>query len=217
MKGEKTSKRKKLIYYVILAISVCLLVAATVLTVYFVSDAKNDNVIDKDPSTPVVPDDSNDPDDSKDPTPPDVPSTGDDVVKFTVPLVSETVSVYDVIYKSATTNFIYRHKAVDFAAAAGTAVAAVADGTVESISLNESTGNIVTVDHGNGLKSLYRFVEPVSTLKKGDSVKKGDKIAEVATAYGSEAKDGEHLHLEMEENGKKVDPAKYLDIEYDEK
>ncbi len=48
-------------------------------------------------------------------------------------------------------------------------------------------------------------------------MKKGDKIAEVATAYGSEAKDGEHLHLEMEENGKKVDPAKYLDIEYDEK
>lgn len=214
MKGEKTSKRKKLIYYVILAISVCLLVAATVLTVYFVSDSKNDHVIDKDPSTPVIPDDPKEPDD---PTPPDVPSTGDDVVKFTVPLASETVSTYDVIYKSATTNFIYRHKAVDFAAAAGTAVAAVADGTVESVSLNETTGNIVTIDHGNGLKSLYRFVEPVSTLKKGDSVKKGDKIAEVAAAYGSEAKDGEHLHLEMEENGKKVDPAKYLDIEYDEK
>lgn len=214
MKGEKISKRKKLVYYLILAISVCLLVAATVLTVYFVSDAKNDNVIDNNPSTPVVPDEPKDPDD---PTPPDVPSSGDDVVKFGVPLSSQTVSVYNVIYKSATTNFIYRHKAIDFAAAAGTAVGAVADGVVESVSLNETTGNVITIDHGEGLKSLYRFVEPVSTLKKGDSVKKGDKIAEVAAAYGSEAKDGEHLHLEMEENGKKVDPAKYLDIEYDEK
>ena len=39
----------------------------------------------------------------------------------------------------------------------------------------------------------------------------------IAIEEGHQQLDGEHLHLEMEENGKKVDPAKYLDIEYDEK
>ncbi len=214
MKEEKTTKKKKLVYYLILAISVLLLVAATVLTVYFVTDEK-DNVLDNDPSTPVEPDKPNDP---PKPVDPDKPATGDDVVKFVVPLESATASVdYNVIYKSATTDFIYRHKAIDFAAEQGTSVSAVADGTVESISKNDKTGNIITVDHGDGIKSLYRFVEPVENLKAGDKVKKGEKIAEVAAAYGSEGKDGTHLHLEMTENGKSADPTKFIDIELDEK
>jgi len=214
MKGEKTTKKKKVVYYVLLAITVLLLIAATVLTVYFVTDAK-DSVLDNDPSTPVEPDDPDKPDD---PDEPDKPTTGDDVVKFVVPLESATASVdYNVIYKSATTNFIYRHKAIDFTAEQGVQVVSIADGTVESISKNEKTGNIITIDHGDGIKSLYRFVEPVENLKAGAKVKKGEKIAEVAAAYGSEGKDGTHLHLEMTENGKSADPTKFIDIATDEK
>ena len=46
---------------------------------------------------------------------------------------------------------------------------------------------------------------------------KGEYFATVAASYGSEAKDGTHLHFEMKLNGKTCDPASYLDIEYAEK
>lgn len=212
MKEEKSKNKKKLLYYLILAVSVLLLVAATVLTVYFVTGDKNE-VLDNPPGgdnvTPVDPVKPDDPNQS---------TGGEDVVKFVVPLTYESVSEeYNVIYTSKTTGWSYRHKAVDFAAAEGTAVCSMADGKIETVSLNEKTGNYIVVDHGDGLKSLYRFVEPVNGLKAGDSVKKGDKIGEVAAAYGSEAKDGTHLHLEITLNGAPKDPSSYLDLVNDEK
>ena len=75
------------------------------------------------------------------------------------------------------------------------------------------SGTEIVVDHGNGLKTLYRFVEAKEGLKAGDSVEKGDVIATVAEANGDEYKDGAHLHFEILENGKKVDPAKHLTLE----
>ena len=42
-------------------------------------------------------------------------------------------------------------------------------------------------------------------------------IAKVAEAYGTEANDGTHLHLEMTLNGKAVDPTDYIDVTLEEK
>lgn len=205
MKEEKT-KKKKILYYLVLAISVLLLTAATVLTVYFVTGNKSD-IIEQDPSTPVGP---NEPDE------PDKP-TGGDKETYCLPIQSEGVTVFNDIYKSQTTGFIYRHQGVDFAAEEGAKVASIADGKIEKISLSKQTGNLIVVDHGNGLKGYYRFVEPDASLKEGASITKGQYFASVAAAYGSEAADGTHLHLELTLNGKKVDPAGMLDIQYDEK
>ncbi len=208
MKEEKT-KKKKIIYYVLLLVLVCLLTAATVLTVYFVSDSGSQSIggtsQDQVPAQPDEPTGN-----------PDKP-TGGDVEKFTDPLVYSNVTVFNDIYTSKTTGFIYRHQGVDFAADEGTKVNAIAEGTVESISLNSKTGNVITVNHGNGLKGYYRFVEPLSGLKEGTKLSKGQNFATVAAAYGSEAKDGTHLHFELKLNGKQVDPASYLDIQYEEK
>lgn len=212
MKEEKTKKRK-LLYYLVLAICVCLLTAATVLTVYFVTD-DSANMLETDPPAQDVPPPDKNPDDDKKP---DDKPTGGEVEKFCNPFVFEEASVYNVIYTSKTTGFIYRHKGVDFAADEGTNVAAIADGTVTSISLNEKTGNVITIDHGDGLIGYYRFVEPVSTLKQGAKVTKGQNFATVAAAYGSERKDGTHLHLELKLKGKQVDPASYLNIQFAEK
>jgi murein DD-endopeptidase MepM/ murein hydrolase activator NlpD len=44
-------------------------------------------------------------------------------------------------------------------------------------------------------------------------VEKGDQIATVAEASGNEYKDGAHLHFEVLQNGKSVDPAKHLALE----
>lgn len=208
MKEEKTKKRK-LLYYLVLAISVCLLTAATVLTVYFVTN-DGANSLETDPPAQDVTPPPQKPDDEDKPT-------GGETEKFCDPVSYEDVTVYNDIYNSKTTGFIYRHQGVDFAAAEGTNVAAIADGTVESVSLNKKTGNLIVVDHGSGLKGYYRFVEPVSSLKAGSKVTKGQHFATVAAAYGSEAKDGTHLHLELKLNGKAVDPASYLNIQYAEK
>ena len=218
MKEEKT-KKKKSIYYILLAVGVALLAAATVLTVWFTT--RGSDVVEvppveepDDPSGPSEPEEPEEPEEPDEPTGPSEPE-GPEYVR---PISVETCSVdYDAIYVSDTTDFIYRHKAVDFAAEAGTEVYAMAGGTVADISLSEELGNLVTIDHGNGLTTTYRFIEPTESLKEGAKVEKGAVIGTVAEAYGSEAADGTHLHLEIAEDGVSVDPNEYLDLTYDEK
>ena len=214
MKEEKTKKRK-LLYYVLLAISIVLLTAATVLTVYFVTDSGNDIVeVDPPSMTPDVPDNpQNHPNEPSGPSEP----TGGEKETFTLPIVYEDVTVFNDIYRSKTTGFIYRHQGVDFMASEGTQVAAIADGTIEQISLSERNGNLIVVNHGGGIKGYYKFVDPASTLKVGEKVSKGQCFATVAAAHGPEAKDGTHLHFEIKVNGVMKDPASYLDIQYAEK
>lgn len=206
-KSANTTGKKKLIYYLILAISVALLVTATVLTVYFVAGG-DDIVLDKPPEqqTPVDP-----PDDNK-PQEPDKPTTGDDTVKFVNPVAFETASVsHNEIIYNETSDMYYKHQGVDIAVEAGTEVVAMADGTVEQIYLGKTLGNEIVINHGDGLKTVYRFVDAIDGLKAGDTVKQGQKFASVSSAEsGSERKDGAHLHLEITLNGKAADPVEYL-------
>ncbi len=117
-------------------------------------------------------------------------------------------------YHNQTLNAYYEHEGIDFTAAAGTAVKASEGGRVESIYVGDVlTGTEITVDHGDGIKTVYRFVTANEDLKVGDTVEKGEVIATIAEATGSEYKDGPHLHFEVLENGKQVDPAKHLTLE----
>ena len=215
-------KKKRLLYYIVLSVCVLLLVAATVLTVYFLTTGSS-NILDdsggNNGDTGEVPPQGGDQQgEDKDPDEPFKPSGGEDAVKFVSPIEGASYTVeYNVIYTNETLGWIYRHKAVDFDAAAGTEVKCMADGKIESISYSEETGNIILVDHGDGLKTLYRFVEPDSSLKEGADIKKGATLGVVAKAYGIEHKDGEHLHLEVELNGKAADPTEYLGSVLDEK
>lgn len=213
MKEEKTKGKKKNLYYLLLAACVLLLAAATVLTVYFVTGGGGETL-----ETPPLqePEDPDGQDGDGDEDEPDEPTGAEGT--FASPIAVEELSrEYDVVFVNETTDFIYRHKAVDFAAEEGTDVFSMADGVIEAISLSEQLGNMVTVDHGDGLKTIYCFVEPAEGLQEGDSVTKGQKIAEVAAAYGTEASDGTHLHLEITLNGECVDPAGYLEPVADEK
>jgi murein DD-endopeptidase MepM/ murein hydrolase activator NlpD len=105
------------------------------------------------------------------------------------------------------------HKAIDFAAEEGTVVSCVYDGVVESIEISKVNGTTVTVDHGNGLKSVYNSIEAVESLQEGATVLKGDALGTVSTNNKTEHLDGAHLHFEVWENGEKIDPTKYLTIE----
>lgn len=219
MKEEKTKtkSKKKIFYYVALAVCVLLLVTATVLTVYFVTGSDNlvENPPVTDPTDPEEPTGPSEPVEPEDPDEPDDPTGGDQVVSFVVPVSYESATAFNDV---AWEGYCYtRHKAVDFAAEANTPVYAMADGTVIEISLNSQTGNYIDIRHADGLTTRYRFVEPEAGLKAGDTVSKGEQIAVVAEAYGSEKDMGTHLHLEVKVNGEYADPAEYLDIVSSEK
>lgn len=130
------------------------------------------------------------------------------------PVANVTVSNDYGFFYNQTLNSYYEHKGVDFVAAAGTEVKAVEAGVIESIYKDDLlSGTQITVDHGDGLKSVYRFVTEAEGLTVGASVAKGDVIATVAEATGDEYKDGAHLHFEITKNGVSIDPTTYLTLE----
>ena len=105
------------------------------------------------------------------------------------------------------------HMGIDFAAEEGTEVRCVYDGKIESIVTSYLQGTTITVDHGNGLKSVYNSIEAKEGIAEGQELKKGDVIGGVSTTNRQEYKDGPHLHFETTLNGKKVDPLTYLMLE----
>ncbi|MGP3750891.1 peptidoglycan DD-metalloendopeptidase family protein [Streptomyces sp. IBSNAI001] len=99
-----------------------------------------------------------------------------------------------------------RHTGLDFPAAVGTAIKAVADGKVSLAKSGGPYGTHAMVNHGSGLTSLYAHMSKLSTAV-GKSVKQGQQIGAVG-ATGNVT--GPHLHLEARVNGRAVDPMSYL-------
>lgn len=142
----------------------------------------------------------------------DKPVVGENEAALPVASV-EVVNDYGFFYNQ-TLNSYYEHVGMDFAAEAGTAVMAMQSGVIESIYRDDLlTGTEIVIDHGDGLKSVYRFVEVAEGLEVGDEVERGQQIAVVAEANGNEYKDGAHLHFEILKNDKNVDPATYLTLD----
>ena len=98
------------------------------------------------------------------------------------------------------------HKGLDIACAAGSNIKAVADGTVIASSYNGSYGNLVKIDHGNGVQTWYAHCSKLYA-KVGQKVKAGDVIAAVGSTGNST---GPHSHLEIRINGAAVNPQKYI-------
>jgi murein DD-endopeptidase MepM/ murein hydrolase activator NlpD len=98
------------------------------------------------------------------------------------------------------------HTGLDFPAEVGTPVHAAAGGVVLSSAWHPEYGNLVELDHGNGLVTRYAHNSRV-LVKAGDLVKRGQVISEVGTSGRST---GAHLHFEVLVDGVPQDPAKFL-------
>ena len=99
------------------------------------------------------------------------------------------------------------HYGLDIAAEEGKPIYAVAAGTVQETG-NNSYGNYVIVDHGNGLQSLYAHCSEV-LVEAGDTVADGAEIARVGMTGRAT---GNHLHFELWRAGKILDPTGYLEV-----
>lgn len=98
------------------------------------------------------------------------------------------------------------HTGIDIKAPKGTTVVAAADGEVIKAEYNRSYGNVVMIDHGSRLVTLYAHNTSL-LVKKGDVIKRGTPVA-ISGSTGMST--GPHLHFEVRENGKYVDPMKYF-------
>ncbi|MEF9881571.1 peptidoglycan DD-metalloendopeptidase family protein [Streptomyces sp. P9-A4] len=99
-----------------------------------------------------------------------------------------------------------RHTGLDFPAAIGTAIRAVAGGRVSSSGSTGPYGIHVTVDHGGGLSSLYAHMSQMLTAV-GAPVSAGQVIGRVGDTGNVT---GPHLHLEARRNGTSIDPMQFL-------
>lgn len=220
MKKQNNTKiliflRKNALYLILTA---CILAVGLSITLMLVNKGL-DNSATVDPDTPViinpVPDDSIEPEDPE--QNPVIPEPVIKPITFIMPVENSTgVGQYvETMVWNSTLNRFSAHLAVDFFADEGTPVLAVYDGTVESVENSLVHGITITIDHGNGLKTVYNSLADGDAVVEGQTVKQGDVIGEVSVSNRQEYKEGAHLHFEVYENGQKIDPVKYL--EFDEK
>lgn len=165
---------------------------------------------------------TNDPSDELDNPSQDVEKPDTDVtepvvttITFIMPVENATsIGEYsETMVFNSTLSRYSAHKAIDFFAEEGAPVLAVYDGTIENIENSILKGYIITIDHGNGLKTVYNSLADGDNVTIGQKVSQGDVIGEVSVTNRQEYKSGAHLHFEVHEEGAVINPDKYLSFE----
>lgn len=236
---KKTNKRRLVARYLLLAAAILLVAAITVVSVFAANGwfrtgtDINLNVDDDtngaadDASGNGGTDDTDDADNSSDNTDDTGDSganddTADDAddepantaTTWLTPVATvDVINSYDFIQDVTLMNSWHMHEAIDFAAEAGTDVVCCMDGTVEKIVLGDQLdGNYVKINHGNGVYSIYTYIDVAEGLEVGDDVKRGQTLGTVSEATGAECLLTSHLHFAVEENGTLANPENYLEI-----
>ena len=102
---------------------------------------------------------------------------------------------------------VYRlHTGMDIGAPMGSYAIAANDGIVTKATYSYSYGNMVMIDHGGGVSTLYAHGSEI-LVSVGDTVKRGDPILKVGSTGWST---GPHLHFEIIINGNTIDPYPFV-------
>jgi len=98
------------------------------------------------------------------------------------------------------------HTGTDVSAPVGASFVAAANGIVSKATYNTAYGNMVIIDHGGGVQTLYAHGSEI-IAQVGQTVATGDEVLKVgSTGYST----GPHAHFEIRVNGQTVDPEKFL-------
>ncbi len=103
-------------------------------------------------------------------------------------------------------NKVRMHEGIDIITEVGTKVISSGKGKVAFAGYRGSYGLTVEIDHGFGYRTLYAHLSR-SLVKKGETVNRGDLIA---TTGNTGLSTGPHLHYEVEHDGVKQDPVKFI-------
>jgi murein DD-endopeptidase MepM/ murein hydrolase activator NlpD len=95
------------------------------------------------------------------------------------------------------------HAGVDFGGGSGAPIYAAADGEVIGAQYSRSYGNMVIIDHGGGITTVYAHASRLY-VRAGARVKRGQVIAAIGSTGLST---GPHLHFEVRVNGRPVNPS----------
>ncbi len=206
----KTEKANRILYLIVVGV---LLVSALVIGLV-AAFGKDKTEIPENPSTgeqPSTPDTGNPAPDT------DADGGNQTPVVYLAPangVISKSHDDMLPVY-SVTTNDWRVHRGIDIATAEGADVYATAAGTVKLIWSDPMMGECLSIDHGNGVVSIYKNLsaEMAKGIQKGASVTSGQKLGTVGSTAMIESADSAHLHFEMEYNGELVDPVTYISEE----
>lgn len=98
------------------------------------------------------------------------------------------------------------HKGIDIATRIGRPIQAPADGVVAEVAYEHGLGQMVRIDHGHGVSTIYAHLSKAA-VRVGTTISKGDRLGYVGNT-GSTT--GSHLHYAVLLNGIPVNPRKYI-------
>ncbi|MBO4962444.1 MAG: M23 family metallopeptidase [Clostridia bacterium] len=135
------------------------------------------------------------------------------VLTFIMPVENGEVTkeyTQDTVVFNQTLGVYSAHLAVDISGVEGAKVFCAYDGVIESIETSYLLGTVITIDHGNNLKTKYSSLDVSEDISVGQTVNKGEELGVISTANRQEYKDGAHLHFEVLKNNEKVNPMDYI-------
>lgn len=100
------------------------------------------------------------------------------------------------------------HLGLDFDANRGDPVRSAANGVISYAGVKNGYGNVIEIDHGNGYSTLYGHNSRL-LVRAGDLVRAGQVIAKAGSTGRST---GPHVHFEVHQNGRPVNPRPFLDL-----
>ncbi len=134
--------------------------------------------------------------------------------EFIMPIDGEVIKEFaeDSLIYSETLKEWITHPGIDIQAERATVVKAAADGIIKYIKNDPRYGLSIIIEHSNGFQTIYANLLTTDFVSEGEEVKAGQTIGTVGDSSAYEIVDESHLHFEIMQNGKNLNPLEYIKI-----
>lgn len=114
------------------------------------------------------------------------------------------------VFSQTLQEFTSEHTGVDLKAEEGQEVKAALKGKVTKIYKDGKLGQTIIIQHSSGIETRYSNLQEKVAVTLNQSISAGDVIGKVGKTAAFESQDPSHLHFEVWQNGKCIDPSEYL-------